>query len=34
MSALHPDVLQNPAAFYGSTGFEHCLSLWFFAGEI
>ena len=28
MSAITSNVLQNPVAFYGSTGFEHCLSLW------
>jgi hypothetical protein len=27
MSALPPNVLQNSAAFCGSTGFKHCLSL-------
>ena len=24
LSALEVNVLQNPGAFYGSTGFEHC----------
>jgi len=24
MSAFKVNVLQNPGAFYGSTGFEHC----------